>query len=513
LANTGSDPVTDGGTHWQLMAGPTAPSGAQNLALMTPDGSSGISTLRAIVANDIPSLSYDASGAAATETARAEAAEALLAPLTSAHLITPLLGTPTSGTLINCTFPTLNQNTTGTAGGLTGDPNIAVGIVTLVGSVSGAATITAPSVAGTLTNPVVFSNAISVVNSITLQGTTSGAATITGPAIAGTITNPISLSNSVMVGGGVVLFNDTTGNQGQIAFVPAGTTYYDYLNTQIFRAISNGRATTLTLGVSAATAATVTGTLTATTGVIAGIAGTTAGVLTLEGLTSGAATITAPAVAGTAANPFMFSNGINIPSGTGLGFNSDTVLWRSSANVFAMGNSVGNLTGQLNVSGIYSPGGSLTTGTASITNLTIVTAIPSYAGNTLVKAGIPSLVASSSLTAQAAAIAATTIFAVNKAGLYRVSYCASITTADTTACVLGGATGFQVKFTNASDSVVKTSNPTTVTSSATNATTTTISGALYANCLITTNLQYLFGYTATTGNMRYDLEIYVEYLG
>jgi len=37
---------------------------------------------------------------------------------TSPTLVTPILGTPTSGTLTNCTFPTLNQNTTGTAGGI-----------------------------------------------------------------------------------------------------------------------------------------------------------------------------------------------------------------------------------------------------------------------------------------------------------------------------------------------------------------------------------------------------------
>jgi len=37
---------------------------------------------------------------------------------TSPTLVTPALGTPTSGTLTNCTFPTLNQNTTGTAAGL-----------------------------------------------------------------------------------------------------------------------------------------------------------------------------------------------------------------------------------------------------------------------------------------------------------------------------------------------------------------------------------------------------------
>ena len=34
---------------------------------------------------------------------------------TSPTLVTPALGTPSSGTLTNCTFPTLNQNTTGSA--------------------------------------------------------------------------------------------------------------------------------------------------------------------------------------------------------------------------------------------------------------------------------------------------------------------------------------------------------------------------------------------------------------
>lgn len=38
--------------------------------------------------------------------------------LTSPTLTAPALGTPASGNLANCTFPTLNQNTTGTAGGL-----------------------------------------------------------------------------------------------------------------------------------------------------------------------------------------------------------------------------------------------------------------------------------------------------------------------------------------------------------------------------------------------------------
>ena len=46
------------------------------------------------------------------------------------------LGTPSSGTLTNCTFPTLNQPTSGTAGGLTGTPAITVASVTTAGMVS-----------------------------------------------------------------------------------------------------------------------------------------------------------------------------------------------------------------------------------------------------------------------------------------------------------------------------------------------------------------------------------------
>jgi hypothetical protein len=46
---------------------------------------------------------------------------------TSPTLVTPILGTPTSGNLANCTFPTLNQNTTGTAAGLSSTLAIASG--------------------------------------------------------------------------------------------------------------------------------------------------------------------------------------------------------------------------------------------------------------------------------------------------------------------------------------------------------------------------------------------------
>lgn len=44
---------------------------------------------------------------------------------TSPTLVTPALGTPSSGTLTNCTFPTLNQNTTGSAGSVA-TPNYSI---------------------------------------------------------------------------------------------------------------------------------------------------------------------------------------------------------------------------------------------------------------------------------------------------------------------------------------------------------------------------------------------------
>jgi len=57
-------------------------------------------------------------------------------------------------------------------------------------------------------------------------------------------------------------------------------------------------------------------TLTGKTSVTAGIVGTTAGLINLSGLTSGTATITAPAVAGTVTNPILFSNGIAVNTGS-----------------------------------------------------------------------------------------------------------------------------------------------------------------------------------------------------
>lgn len=136
--------------------------------------------------------------------------------------------------------------------------------------------------------------------------------------------------------------------------------------------------------------------------------------------------------------------------------------------------------------------------------------------------GCPNVVAKSLLTAQSAAIAATTLFAIpsNGAGLYRVSYVATITTAASggangPSSLLGGVLGFQLKFTNGNgDTAVKTANQGVITNSSANTTGTTVSGDAFGYCGASTNLQYLFDYSSVgTTAMLFDLAVFVEYVG
>ena len=152
-----------------------------------------------------------ATSAVATETSRAEAAEALLAPTANptftgtvtlpsgVTLVAPVLGTPASGTLTNCTFPTLNQNTTGTAGGLSGTPAITVGAVTCT-SVTGSATVQGATVtstgglnAGTTKFAVNSSGVATEYNSIALTG--NGIPSEVGIVTTGTATAAIAATN------------------------------------------------------------------------------------------------------------------------------------------------------------------------------------------------------------------------------------------------------------------------------------------------------------------------------
>jgi hypothetical protein len=86
----------------------------------------------------------------------------------SPTLITPALGIPASGDLSNCTFPTLNQSTTGNAATATALESA----VTINGvSFDGSGNITIPAAAGTLTGTTLAATVVS--SSLTSVGTIS----------------------------------------------------------------------------------------------------------------------------------------------------------------------------------------------------------------------------------------------------------------------------------------------------------------------------------------------------
>jgi Collagen triple helix repeat (20 copies) len=148
----------------------TVPSGSANEVYATPNGSSGNASLRALVAADIPSLPYDASGAAATaqsnaesfatsavatETARAESAEtpnlAQIDLLAQAAAIsaTPLFTPSVSGLYQVKIFLRITQKatTSSTLGGVTlaftdPDDSSAQSCVAQLGAVGGSAVAT-----------------------------------------------------------------------------------------------------------------------------------------------------------------------------------------------------------------------------------------------------------------------------------------------------------------------------------------------------------------------------------
>jgi hypothetical protein len=188
--------------------------------------------------------------------------------LTSPTLTTPALGTPASGTLTNCTFPTLNQNTTGSAGSVAntltitsplsgtsynGSAAVSIGIPVATASANGylsstdwttfnnkgSGTVT--SVTGT--SPVVSSGgatpaismpaASSGVNgymtgtyATKLDGITAGATANSGTvtSVAGTgnvsgitLTGTVTGSGSLTLGGSIGTLNqNTTGSAGSV---------------------------------------------------------------------------------------------------------------------------------------------------------------------------------------------------------------------------------------------------------------------------------------------------------
>jgi hypothetical protein len=180
---------------------------------------------------------------------------------------------------------------------------------------------------------------------LALKGTTSGVVSITGQAAAGTynFNLPITAGSAGQVltsqAGGATAMTWTTPTTGTVtsvsftgglisvatatttpALTVAGTSggipYFSSASTWASSALLTANSPVLGGGAgttpATATFLTTDGTKTLTIGV----AGGGSGVLALAGTTSGTATITAPAVAGTATNPIAFSNMITVPNGS-----------------------------------------------------------------------------------------------------------------------------------------------------------------------------------------------------
>lgn len=168
----------------------------------------------------------------------------------------------------------------------------------------------------------------------------------------------------------------------------------------------------------------------------------------------------------------------------------------------------GGTTGLTFSGGPITTSGTITMGGAP----TVAGKLATYNSISTVSNGVPSELATVDLTAQTAAITATTIYAVpaSGAGMYRISYVAKVTTAASVASVLGGTNGFQVKYTDPDSVVVTTAASTT---SNLNTTQAQINGAIVVYAKASTNIQYLMDYTSVNATeMAFNLHIKVEAL-
>lgn len=155
--------------------------------------------------------------------------------------------------------------------------------------------------------------------------------------------------------------------------------------------------------------------------------------------------------------------------------------------------------------------------TGTLTDLFLVNSAgltKTYAGIATVSQGQPAEYATVDLTAQTAAITATTLYAVpaGGAGMYRISWSATITTAASVSSVLGGTNGFQILYTSPTDSVVKTTVSGNSVTSAANTTATAVGGVEIVYAKLSTNIQYQYDYTSSGTAMAYELHLKIEAL-
>jgi hypothetical protein len=200
----------------------------------------------------------------------------------SPSLTTPALGTPSSGTLTNCTFPTLNQNTTGTAAGLSTTLAVASGGTGQTTYTNGQLLI-GNTTGGTLTKTTLTAGSnITITNgagSISIAGNAGTVTSVTGtsPVVSsGGATPAISMAAATTSVNGYLTSTDWTTFNGKLTSGGAlGTPSSGTLTNCTFPTLNQsttGSAATLTTGRTIA----VTGDLTYTSPTFNGSANVTA---------------------------------------------------------------------------------------------------------------------------------------------------------------------------------------------------------------------------------------------
>jgi hypothetical protein len=220
-----------------------------NTILAAPNGTAGVPTFRAIVAADIPTLNQNTTGNAATATTLQTARTINGVSFNGSANITvadstklPLAGGTMSGAITFAagqTWPTFNQNTTGTAANVTGTVAIANGGTgsTTAGAARtalGATTIGANVF--TLTNPSAITfprfnadNTVSALDAATFRsaigaGTSSTTGTVTSVSGTGTVSG-LTLTGSVTTSGSLTLGGTLSLTSGNVTTALGYTPY------------------------------------------------------------------------------------------------------------------------------------------------------------------------------------------------------------------------------------------------------------------------------------------------
>ena len=493
-------------------------------------GAAAAPTFRSLVAADLPSLStlavtsFSGDGNIITNSASQGAVTVTIAGTsggipyfssTSAWTTSALLA---SGGIVlgggSGTAPLTNTQLTFSAPTLTvGLAGTSRGILALTGSTSGSVTITAPATAGTSTNPITISNSLQLPsgtvynwNGDTGLSRDSGGVIDVGNGTAGDVTGSLKLATITAVAASTQgsVFSGTAPGSSSGAGTAAGTLL---TVTSPAGGATTGSATTGGTG----------GDLAITTGA----GGSGAGGTNASGGRGGNLTITMGAggakqgtgVAG-ASGIFSIVGGTgNVYSFDGLNFNgpsgSTMILQAGSGqNLNIRAGSGGNVSiaqGQLSIQ--TTKWNMDTTGKNTI-----------YASINTVGQGIPAEYATVDLTAQSAAISATTVYTPTVTGWFRISVYLKVTTPASASSSLGGTTGVTITYTDGTDSVAQSvvvgltsQTGTFVIVNAGNSTTTVLYGdiAVYAKTGVA--IQYAIDYSSTgTTAMQYAARMRCE---